>query len=77
MTTPAATLIAPASLKAVLAPASNAQINLTWTEAKNTVPLAGFLCFLAARPLLLELRLLLHRLRKQSAPDDPGSSADP
>jgi uncharacterized membrane protein YoaK (UPF0700 family) len=44
---------------------------------KLTVPLAGFLCFLAARPLLLELRLLLHRLRKQWAPDDPGSSADP
>ena len=39
---------------------------------KVTVPLAGFLCFLAARPLLLELRLLLHRLRKQWAPDDPG-----
>ena len=39
---------------------------------KLTVPLAGFLCFLAARPLLLELRLLLHRLRKQWAPDEPG-----
>jgi uncharacterized membrane protein YoaK (UPF0700 family) len=37
---------------------------------KVTVPLAGFLCFLAARPLLLELRLLLHRLRKQWAPED-------
>ena len=36
---------------------------------KVTVPLAGFLCFLAARPLLLELRLLLHRIRKQWAPD--------
>ena len=32
---------------------------------KVTVPLAGFLCFLAARPLLVELRLLLHRLRRQ------------
>lgn len=41
---------------------------------KVTVPLAGFLCFLAARPLLLELRLLLHRLRKQWAPEDPGAS---
>jgi uncharacterized membrane protein YoaK (UPF0700 family) len=40
---------------------------------KLTVPLAGFLCFLAARPLLLELRLLLHRLRKQWAPEDHGS----
>lgn len=39
---------------------------------KVTVPLAGFLCFLAARPLLLELRLLLHRLRRQWAPDEPG-----
>ena len=37
---------------------------------KVTVPLAGFLCFLAARPLLLELRLLLHRLQKQFAPDE-------
>lgn len=36
---------------------------------KVTVPLAGFLCFLAARPLLLELRLLLHRIRRQWAPD--------
>jgi len=36
---------------------------------KITVPLAGFLCFLAARPLLLELRLLLHRLRRQWDPD--------
>jgi len=36
---------------------------------KVTVPLAGFLCFLAARPLLLELRLLLKRLRKQWGPD--------
>lgn len=34
---------------------------------KVTVPLAGFLCFLAARPLLLELRLLMHRLRRQWA----------
>ncbi len=39
---------------------------------KVTVPLAAFLCFLAARPLLLELRLLLHRLRKQWAPEDQG-----
>jgi uncharacterized membrane protein YoaK (UPF0700 family) len=39
---------------------------------KVTVPLAGFLCFLAARPLLLELRLLLHRLKKQWAPEDPN-----
>ena len=31
---------------------------------KVTVPLAAFLCFLAARPLLLELRLLLHRLKR-------------
>jgi len=37
---------------------------------KVTVPLAGFLCFLAARPLLLELRLLLHRLRRQWLPED-------
>jgi len=37
---------------------------------KVMVPLAGFLCFLAARPLLLELRLLLNRLRKQWAPED-------
>ena len=36
---------------------------------KITVPLAAFLCFLAARPLLLELRLLLHRLRRQWEPD--------
>ncbi|MDP1831671.1 MAG: YoaK family protein, partial [Geothrix sp.] len=42
---------------------------------KVTVPLAGFLCFLAARPLLLELRLLLHRLRKQWNPDDRDASA--
>jgi len=41
---------------------------------KVTIPLAGFLCFLAARPLLLELRLLLHRIRKQWAPDDHGTS---
>ncbi|HCZ33645.1 MAG TPA: DUF1275 domain-containing protein [Holophagaceae bacterium] len=40
---------------------------------KVTVPLAGFLCFLAARPLLLEVRLLMHRLRRQWAPDEPGS----
>ncbi|HEY3401699.1 MAG TPA: YoaK family protein [Geothrix sp.] len=39
---------------------------------KVTVPLAGFLCFLAARPLLLEMRLLLHRLRRQWAPEEPG-----
>ncbi len=32
---------------------------------KATLPLALFLCFLAARPLLLEVRLLLHRIRKQ------------
>ena len=32
---------------------------------KVTLPLAGFLCFLAARPLLLEVRLLLHRLKRQ------------
>jgi uncharacterized membrane protein YoaK (UPF0700 family) len=32
---------------------------------KITIPLAGFLCFLAARPLLLELRLLIHRVRRQ------------
>ena len=32
---------------------------------KATIPLAIFLCFLAARPLLLEIRLLLHRVRKQ------------
>ena len=38
---------------------------------KVTVPLAGFLCFLAARPLLLELRLLLHRLKRQWSPDSP------
>ncbi len=44
---------------------------------KVTVPLAGFLCFLAARPLLLELRLLLHRLRRQwaPAPQDPPPGA--
>jgi uncharacterized membrane protein YoaK (UPF0700 family) len=36
---------------------------------KVTVPLAGFLWFLAARPLLLEVRLLLHRLRRQWDPD--------
>ncbi|WP_291272722.1 YoaK family protein [Geothrix sp.] len=41
---------------------------------KVTVPLAGFVCFLAARPLLLELRLLLHRLRRQWSPDDSGLS---
>jgi uncharacterized membrane protein YoaK (UPF0700 family) len=39
---------------------------------KVTIPLAGFLCFLAARPLLVELRILLHRLRRQWAPDDHG-----
>ncbi len=43
---------------------------------KVTVPLAAFLCFLAARPLLLELRLLLHRLRKQWGPDARDASAD-
>lgn len=32
---------------------------------KATLPLAIFLCFLAARPLLLEVRLLLHRIQKQ------------
>jgi uncharacterized membrane protein YoaK (UPF0700 family) len=39
---------------------------------KVTIPLAAFLCFLAARPLLLELRLLLHRLKKQWVPEDQG-----
>ncbi len=39
---------------------------------KVTVPLAGFLCFLAARPLLLELRLLLHRLQKQWEHHEPA-----
>jgi uncharacterized membrane protein YoaK (UPF0700 family) len=43
---------------------------------KVTVPLAGFLCFLAARPLFLELRLLLNRLRKQWVPEDDGPSFD-
>jgi len=43
---------------------------------KVTVPLAGFLCFLAARPLLLELRLLLHRLQKQWSPEDRTPSSD-
>ncbi len=43
---------------------------------KVTVPLAGFLCFLAARPLLLELRLLLHRLRRQWSPDDSDPSPE-
>lgn len=38
---------------------------------KVTVPLAGFLCFLAARPILLEMRLLLHRLRRQWG-SEPG-----
>ncbi|WP_306590566.1 YoaK family protein [Geothrix sp. 21YS21S-4] len=37
---------------------------------KVTVPLAGFLCFLAARPLLLEIRLLLHRLGRAWVPED-------
>ncbi len=32
---------------------------------KATIPLAVFLCFLAARPLLVELQLLLPRIRKQ------------
>lgn len=36
---------------------------------KVTVPLAAFLCFLAARPLILEVRLLLHRLRRQWTPE--------
>jgi uncharacterized membrane protein YoaK (UPF0700 family) len=36
---------------------------------KVTVPLAAFLCFLAARPLLLEVRLLLHRLSRQWTPE--------
>ncbi|WP_243302646.1 YoaK family protein [Geothrix oryzisoli] len=40
---------------------------------KVTVPLAGFLCFLATRPLLLEVRLLLHRLRRQWDPDHPAT----
>ena len=31
---------------------------------KTVVPLAGFMCFLAARPALLELRLLIRRLRR-------------
>jgi len=43
---------------------------------KVTVPLAGFLCFLAARPLLLELRLLLHRLRRQWGPSEPDAPHD-
>jgi uncharacterized membrane protein YoaK (UPF0700 family) len=43
---------------------------------KVTVPLAGFLCFLAARPLLLELRLLLHRLRRQWHPDGGDHSSN-
>ncbi len=34
---------------------------------KATIPLAVFLCFLAARPVLMELRLLLHRIRRQWA----------
>jgi uncharacterized membrane protein YoaK (UPF0700 family) len=38
---------------------------------KVTVPLAGFLCFLAARPLLLELRLLLHRVGRQWGAEGP------
>lgn len=37
---------------------------------KVTVPLAGFLCFLAARPILLEVRLLLNRLRKHWLPEN-------
>ena len=44
---------------------------------KVTVPLAGFLCFLAARPLLLELRLLLHRLRRQWSPNDSDPAPGP
>ncbi len=43
---------------------------------KVTVPLAGFLCFLAARPLLLELRLLLHRLKRQWVPAEQDPKED-
>ena len=43
---------------------------------KLTVPLAGFLCFLAARPIIVELMLLLHRIRKQFATEDDGPSFD-
>jgi len=43
---------------------------------KLTVPLAGFLCFLAARPIIVELMLLLHRVRKQFATEDDGPSFD-
>ena len=43
---------------------------------KVTVPLAGFLCFLAARPLLLEVRLLLHRLKRQWGPSEPDVPHD-
>jgi uncharacterized membrane protein YoaK (UPF0700 family) len=43
---------------------------------KVTVPLAGFLCFLAARPLLLEFRLLLNRLRRQWVPSEPSRGID-
>ncbi len=32
---------------------------------KMTLPLAAFLCFLAARPLILKVRLLLHQLQRQ------------
>jgi uncharacterized membrane protein YoaK (UPF0700 family) len=43
---------------------------------KLTVPLAGFLCFLAARPIIVELMLLLRRVRKQFATEDDGPSFD-
>jgi uncharacterized membrane protein YoaK (UPF0700 family) len=43
---------------------------------KVTVPLAAFLCFLAARPLIVELMLLLHRLRRQFAAEEPGTEFD-
>jgi uncharacterized membrane protein YoaK (UPF0700 family) len=45
-------------------------LGFTHIGFKVTVPLAGFLCFLAARPILLEMRLLLHRLRRQWAQPD-------
>jgi uncharacterized membrane protein YoaK (UPF0700 family) len=32
---------------------------------KMTLPLAAFLCFLAARPLILKVRLILHQLQSQ------------
>jgi uncharacterized membrane protein YoaK (UPF0700 family) len=43
---------------------------------KLTVPLAGFLCLLATRPLLLELYLLLRRIRKQWTPEDTDPGFD-